>query len=78
MSKKTHFYAKNIKVGSVVSIYGEDWVNAGPIKIYDGDSELHRIMLSSLRSPCVYTFVDPMHRFDFYQGSFSDCEDLPF
>lgn len=78
MINKKHFYAKDIKVGSVVSIYGEDWVNAGFIKIFDGDSEIHRIMLSSLRSPCVYTFVDPTHKFDFYQGTYSDCQDLPF
>lgn len=78
MSIKKHFYAKDIKVGSVVSIYGEDWVNAGPIKIFDGDSEIDRIMLSSLRSPSVYTFVHPMHKFDFYQGTYSDCEQLPF
>ena len=78
MSNKKHFYARDIKVGSTVSIYDEDWVCAGPIKIFDGDFELDRIMLSSLRSPCVYTFVDPTHRFDLYQGAYSDCEDLPF
>ena len=78
MSIKKHFYAKDIKVGSVVSIYGEDWVSAGPIKIFDGDFELDRIMLSSLRSPCVYTFVHPTHQFSFYQGTYSDCEELPF
>lgn len=78
MSNKKHFYAKNIKVGSTVSIYGDDWVHAGPIKIFDGDFEVDRIMLCSLRSPCLYTFVHPTHKFDFYQGTYSDCEELPF
>lgn len=55
MLNKKHFYAKDIKVGSVVSIYGEDWVSAGPIKIFDGDFELDRIMLCSLRSPLTPT-----------------------
>ncbi len=81
MINKTHVFAKNIKIGSVVSIYGDDWICCGSIKIYDGEFELDRIMLSSVRYPSeLYTFVHPTHQFSFYQDSktYSDCDEFPF
>lgn len=81
MFNKTHVFAKNIKIGSVVSIYGEDWLCCGSIKIYDGEFDIYRIMLSSVQNPnYVYTFVHPTHQFSFYPDSKSyfDCEEVPF
>lgn len=76
MGKKT--FAKNIKVGSVLSLYGEDWICLGPIKIYDGEFVLDRILLSSVRFSSLYTFVHPTHKLSLYQRTFSEFDDLPF
>ena len=81
MINKPIVFAKHIKIGSVVEIYGEDWLCCGPIKIFDGDFELDRIMLSSVKSPSeVYTFVHPTHQFTYFDDSksYSDCEEFPF
>lgn len=74
----THVLAKNIQVGETVSIYGEDWSCGGFFKIYDGEFELDRILLSSLRDPSVITFVHPTHQFTYNMDIYSDCEELPF
>ena len=77
--QKTHILAKNIEVGSIVSIYGEDWICCGSYKIYDGDFELDRIMLSSANQPSsLITFVHPTHQFTFDLGIYSDSEEFPF
>ncbi len=81
MINEIHVFAKNIEVGSIVSIYGEDWFCCGAIKIFDGDFELERVMLSSVQKPSeLYTFVHPSHQFSFYPDSktYSDCEEFPF
>lgn len=76
--KATHVLAKNIEAGETVSIYGEDWSCGGFFKIYDGDSELERILLFSLRDPSVITFVHPTHQFIYNMDIYSDSQELPF
>ena len=79
MKKTPTVFAKNIKIGSVVSIYNEDWICCGSIEIYDGDFGFPRVMLSSTRQPSLrYTFVHPFHEFSFCCGTFSDSQEIPF
>ncbi len=77
MSMNPKKFASAIRVGSVVSIFGEDWLHCGTIKIYDGDSTIERVMLSNVHNPSLYTFVHPMHQFSLYQGTYSDSEEFP-
>ncbi len=78
MEKKTNIFAENIKVGSIVSLYGELWLLRGSLKIYDGDFEIDRIRLSSIRDPTVYTFVHPTHQFILENGIYYDSQEIPF
>ena len=71
-------FAKNIEVGSVVSIYCEDWILCGFYRVFDGDLEIERIMLSLITDSSIITFVHPTHQFTFNQGTYSDSEEFPF
>ncbi len=79
MTNETLFFADNIPVGSVVSIYGENWILRGLTKIYDGDFVIERVELCSVSDPTLITFVHPTHQFCLVNKDiYSDCQDIPF
>ena len=70
MEKKSTVLARNLPVGSVVELYGEDWICCGLVEFFDGDFDSLRVMLISPRSSSRYTFLSPFSEFIPYGGSF--------
>ncbi len=76
MKKKSIILARNLPTGSVVELYGEDWISCGIVEIFDGDFDSLRVMLSSARGSQRYTFLSPFSELFHFSGSFYTS--LPF